>query len=44
MSDNASSGVGIAFEFVASPTTAERPGPRGARQNPPAYLEPKEKR
>ena len=33
--------VGIAFEMVASPTTAERLHPRGARDNPAAYLEPK---
>jgi hypothetical protein len=36
--------VGIAFELVASPTTAERLYPRGARDNPAAYLEPREKR
>lgn len=33
--------VGIAFELVASPTTAERLHPRGARDNPAAYLEPR---
>jgi hypothetical protein len=36
--------VGIAFELVANPTTAERLHPRGARDNPAAYLEPKERR
>ncbi len=35
--------VGIAFELVATPTSAERLHPRGARDNPAAYLEPKEK-
>ena len=33
--------LGIAFELVASPTPAERLHPRGARDNPSAYLEPK---
>jgi hypothetical protein len=36
--------VGVAFELVANPTPAERLHPRGARDNPAAYLEPKEKR
>lgn len=36
--------LGIAFELVANPTTAERLHPRGARDNPAAYLEPKERR
>lgn len=36
--------VGIAFELVANPTLAERLYPRGARDNPAAYLEPREKR
>jgi hypothetical protein len=36
--------VGIAFELAVNPTTAERLHPRGARDNPAAYLEPKEKR
>jgi hypothetical protein len=36
--------VGIAFELVAQPTTAERLHPRGARDNPSAYLEPRERR
>lgn len=36
--------VGIAFELVANPTPAEKLHPRGARDNPAAYLEPKEKR
>jgi hypothetical protein len=36
--------VGIAFELVVNPTTAERLHPRGARDNPAAYLNPKEKR
>jgi hypothetical protein len=35
--------VGIAFELVAAPTPAERLHPRGARDDPAAYLEPKEK-
>lgn len=33
--------LGIAFELVANPTPAERLYPRGARDNPAAYLEPK---
>lgn len=33
--------VGIAFELVADPTPAERLHPRGARDNPAAYLAPK---
>ena len=36
--------VGIAFELVANPTPAERLHPRGARDNPAAYLDPREKR
>jgi hypothetical protein len=36
--------VGIAFELVANPTTAERLHPRAARDNPAAYLDPREKR
>lgn len=36
--------VGIAFELVPSPAGAERLHPRGARDNPAAYLEPTEKR
>ncbi len=36
--------VGIAFELVANPTAAERLHPRGARDNPAAYLNPQEKR
>lgn len=35
--------VGIAFELVAAPTPAERLHPRGARDNPAAYLDPKER-
>ncbi|OAI54880.1 hypothetical protein AYO44_14110 [Planctomycetaceae bacterium SCGC AG-212-F19] len=35
--------LGIAFELVADPTPAERLHPRGARDNPAAYLEPKDK-
>lgn len=35
--------VGIAFELVADPTPAERLHPRGARDHPAAYLEPKDK-
>lgn len=35
--------VGIAFELVSKPTAAERLHPRGARDNPTAYLEPKQK-
>ena len=35
--------VGIAMELVADPTPAERLHPRGARDNPAAYLEPKDK-
>jgi len=33
--------LGIAFELVRNPTPAERLHPRGARDNPVAYLEPK---
>lgn len=33
--------LGIAFELVADPTPAERLHPRGARDNPAAYLDPK---
>lgn len=33
--------LGIAFELVAAPTPAERLHPRGARENPAAYLQPK---
>ena len=33
--------LGIAFELVPEPTAAERLHPRGARDNPAAYLEPK---
>ena len=33
--------VGIAFELVADPTPAERLHPRGARDNPAAYLMPR---
>jgi hypothetical protein len=33
--------VGVAFELVVNPTPAERLHPRGARDNPAAYLEPK---
>ena len=36
--------LGIAFELVANPTLAERLHPRGARDNPAAYLDPKERR
>lgn len=36
--------LGIAFELVTNPTPAERLYPRGARDNPAAYLDPKEKR
>jgi hypothetical protein len=36
--------LGIAFELVTDPTPADRLHPRGARDNPAAYLEPKEKR
>jgi hypothetical protein len=36
--------VGIAFELVANPTTAEQLHPRGARDNPAVYLHPQEKR
>ena len=36
--------LGIAFELVRQPTAAERLHPRGARDNPAAYLEPREKR
>jgi hypothetical protein len=36
--------LGIAFELVVNPTPAEHLYPRGARDNPSAYLEPKEKR
>jgi hypothetical protein len=35
--------VGIVFELVAEPSPAERLHPRGARDNPAAYLEPKDK-
>jgi hypothetical protein len=35
--------VGIAFELVTNPTAAEKLHPRGARDNPAAYLNPKEK-
>jgi hypothetical protein len=35
--------LGIAFELVRDPTPAERLYPRGARDNPAAYLEPREK-
>jgi hypothetical protein len=35
--------LGIAFELVANPTPAERLHPRGARDNPAAYLEPRQK-
>jgi len=34
--------LGIAFELVRDPSPAERLYPRGARDNPAAYLEPKE--
>lgn len=33
--------LGIAFELVADPTPAERLHPRGARDNPAAYLDPR---
>lgn len=33
--------VGIAFELVPAPTPAERLHPRGARDNPAAYLDPR---
>lgn len=36
--------LGIAFELVTNPTAAEHLHPRGARDNPAAYLEPKEKK
>lgn len=36
--------LGIAFELVANPTAAEKLYPRGARDNPTAYLEPKDRR
>jgi hypothetical protein len=36
--------VGIAFELVANPSAGERLHPRGARDNPAAYLNPQEKR
>lgn len=36
--------LGIAFELVTNPTAADRLHPRGARDNPGAYLEPKERR
>jgi len=36
--------LGIAFELVANPTPAEHLYPRGARDNPSAYLEPKDRR
>ena len=36
--------VGIVFELVVNPTTAERLHPRGARDNPATYLDPKDKR
>lgn len=36
--------LGIAFELVFDPTPAERLHPRGARDHPAAYLEPKERR
>jgi hypothetical protein len=36
--------LGIAFELVREPTPADLLHPRGARDNPAAYLEPKEKR
>jgi hypothetical protein len=36
--------LGIAFELVRDPAPAELLHPRGARDNPAAYLEPKEKR
>jgi hypothetical protein len=36
--------VGIAFELVKNPTPAEKLHPRGARDNPTAYLEPKERK
>jgi hypothetical protein len=36
--------LGIAFELVTTPTSADRLHPRGARDNPSAYLDPKEKR
>ncbi len=35
--------LGIAFELVRNPTAAEQLYPRGARDNPVAYLEPKDK-
>jgi hypothetical protein len=34
--------LGIAFELVSKPTAAERLYPRGARDNPAAYLEPRD--
>jgi hypothetical protein len=36
--------LGIAFELVASPTPAERLHPRGARDDPGAYLAPRDRR
>jgi hypothetical protein len=36
--------LAIAFELVSNPTAADRLHPRGARDNPAAYLEPREKR
>jgi hypothetical protein len=33
--------LGIAFELVAAPTAAEKLHPRGARDNPGAYLDPR---
>jgi hypothetical protein len=36
--------LGIAFELVVNPTPADRLHPRGARDNPAAYLEPKDQR
>jgi hypothetical protein len=36
--------VGIVFELVVAPTPAELLHPRGARDNPAAYLEPQERR
>jgi hypothetical protein len=36
--------LGIAFELVPNPTPAERLHPRGARDNPRAYLEPRDRR
>ncbi len=35
--------LGIAFELVREPTPAEQLYPRGARDNPAAYLEPRDK-